>query len=335
MVASLSDRPAYTEDQLKRYFERIDLPVSVQDRLLSASSRRDELSSHFEELELLTTLQQHQLAHVPFENLSLHYFTHRTISIDASDLYVKIVERRRGGYCMENNCFFGAVLRGLGFTLYSAGARISHAVSGTGGDGYLGWSHTFNLVTLSDGQKYVVDVGFGAEPTRPLPLVTGKIWPGISRKQMRLAHENIAPNTDPGQRLWIYQSRDPSGATDAEWKNIYCFTELEFLPDDFENMNFFTSQSPKSWFTQQIVVVKLEMDERHELLGMVSLIDGRVKRTRAEESEILQFCQSEGERLAALETWFGIELEEHEKASIKGFKTELKERESSDQGLRD
>lgn len=139
MVASLSDRPAYTEAQLERYFERIDLPVSVQERLLSSCRRRDEPSSRIEELEALTTLQQHQLAHVPFENLSLHYSTHRTISIDASDLYVKIVERRRGGYCMENNCFFGAVLHGLGFTAYSAGARISHAVNGMGGDGYLGW----------------------------------------------------------------------------------------------------------------------------------------------------------------------------------------------------
>ncbi|MCJ1467014.1 N-terminal acetyltransferase [Pseudocyphellaria aurata] len=321
MVATSSDRPAYTEAQLKRYFERIDLPVSVQDRLLSASSRRDELSSHVEELELLTTLQQHQLAHVPFENLSLHYSTHRTISLDANDLYVKIVERRRGGYCMENNCFFGAVLRGLGFTGYSAGGRISHAISGTDGDGYLGWTHMFNLVTLSDGQKYVVDVGFGAEPTRPPPLVTDNIWPGIGRKQMRLLYENIAQNTDPGQRLWIYQSRD---STDAEWMDIYCFTELEFLPDDFESMNFFTSQSPTSWFTREIVVVKLEMDECHELRGMVSLIDGKVKSSRAEETETLTSCQNEGQRLAALQTWFGIELEENEKAAIKGFVTELK-----------
>lgn len=185
-------------------------------------------------------------------------------------------------------------------------------------------SHMVNLVTLSDGQKYMVDVGFGAGPTRPLPLVTGNIWPAIGRKQMRLAHENIAPNTDPGQRLWIYQSRDPSSATDVEWMNTYCFTELEYLPSDFENMNFFTSQSPKSWFTQQIVLVKFEMDQRHELVGMVTLVGGEVKRSRAEETETLKSCKSEGERLAALKTCFGIELEENEKEGIKGFLTELK-----------
>lgn len=30
-----------------------------------------------------------------------------------------------------------------------------------------------NLVTLSDGKKCVVDIGFGDDPTRPLPLMTG------------------------------------------------------------------------------------------------------------------------------------------------------------------
>lgn len=40
---------------------------------------------------------------------------------------------------MENNTFFGAVLRGLGFQVYSAGARVSHAVESTGGGGYSGW----------------------------------------------------------------------------------------------------------------------------------------------------------------------------------------------------
>lgn len=144
MNTSLSHRPSYTRSQLKLYFERIELPRPVQDQLLSLfQNPDDEFSSNFERLErqlvLLATLQQHQLAHVPFENLSLHYSSHRTISLDEADLYVKIVERRRGGYCMENNCFFGAVLHGLGFSVYSAGARVSHSIDGRGGGGYSGW----------------------------------------------------------------------------------------------------------------------------------------------------------------------------------------------------
>lgn len=142
MAAPTPSHPAiYTASQLRQYFARIALPVTVQDELLELSDSSVEHDQDSERrLALLTTLQQHQLAHVPFENLSLHYSPHRTIALDAASLYGKIVERRRGGYCMENNCFFGAVLRGLGFSVCSVGGRVSHAISGEGvAGGYNGW----------------------------------------------------------------------------------------------------------------------------------------------------------------------------------------------------
>lgn len=83
-------------------------------------------------------------------------------------------------------------------------------------------------------------------------------------------------------------------------------------------MNLFTSQNPNSWFTQNI-----EM-ENHEKVGMVTLIGGEMKRSRAEEIETLKSRRSEEERLATLKSWFDIELEENEKEGIKGLSTELK-----------
>ena len=77
-------------------------------------------------LEYLSLLQKHHLAAIPFENLSLHYSSHRQISLHSDELYKKIVESDgRGGYCMENTCIFGILLRSLGFQLYSAGARVN------------------------------------------------------------------------------------------------------------------------------------------------------------------------------------------------------------------
>ena len=81
-------------------------------------------------LALLTLLQQHQLVHIPFESLSLHYSQDRQVSIDLQDLYAKIVERRRGGYCLENNAFFAGVLRSLGFRVMSVVCRITFATRG-------------------------------------------------------------------------------------------------------------------------------------------------------------------------------------------------------------
>ena len=96
---------------------------------------------------------------VPFENLSLHYSESHNIDIDPQVLWDKVIGRGlreqakdegtetighvdseageeadssqktahnrrkwqagRGGYCMENNCFFGTILRSIGSVSYT------------------------------------------------------------------------------------------------------------------------------------------------------------------------------------------------------------------------
>lgn len=81
--------------------KQIALPASVQDALLTLHNNNDgsPLSQSAPERQLgqLTTLQRHQLAHVPFENLLLYYSPHRTLSLDNGGLYEKIVERSGAG----------------------------------------------------------------------------------------------------------------------------------------------------------------------------------------------------------------------------------------------
>jgi arylamine N-acetyltransferase len=84
-------------------------------------------------LSFLAELQKRNLASVPFEDVSLHYSKHRLLSLDPDDLFDKIVTNSRGGYCMEVNCFFGTVLRSLGFTVTNVGGRVN------GPNGYGGW----------------------------------------------------------------------------------------------------------------------------------------------------------------------------------------------------
>lgn len=105
----------YTEEQLALYFARIGLsgPQVPKDHQHGGDP-----------LALLAELQKRQIAHVPFEDLDLHYSTHHMLSLDLDDLFEKIVVRRRGGYCMETNTFFAAVLRSLGFTLITCGAKV-------------------------------------------------------------------------------------------------------------------------------------------------------------------------------------------------------------------
>ncbi|KAL8950022.1 MAG: hypothetical protein Q9222_003916 [Ikaeria aurantiellina] len=311
---ALSSRPTYHPDQITAYLRRIHhseyhLPPNDLPNLVS-----------------LTFLQQHQLAHIPFENLSLHYSQSHTISLDPDVLYQKYVEqgRGRGGYCMENNAFFGNVLRSLGFTVTSVGGRICDSVNGGEGRSYGGWSHMVNIVSLPDGKKYMVDVGFGGNgATAPLPLEENIELERIAPSEMRLIKSPLPQHTDQtNQRMWIYQVRS---FKESDWVPQYCFTETEFLPQDYEIMNFWTSQSRQSVFTSGILMAKMVMDgETGKIVGQVTMRDGEVKRRKGEEVVGTRVCRSEGERIEVLRNWFGITLTGDEERGIRGLVTELK-----------
>ena len=135
-MVKASDRPSYSVAQISKYFTHVSLPGNMLYEWLFSSMHKRPLDA----LLFLTQLQRFHLAAVPFENLQLHYSSHHTISLDPSHLYAKIVEKdNRGGYCMENNCFFGIVLRALGFTVHNAGARVALAVTGVPAEGFMGW----------------------------------------------------------------------------------------------------------------------------------------------------------------------------------------------------
>lgn len=112
----------YTDEQIARYLTRIKF---------DGQNARQKAAS--DPLGFLTALQRHHMAHVAFESLSLHYARHRTLSLDPQDLFEKIVDNGRGGYCMEVNNFFASILRSLGYTFFSIGARVRFE------DGYKGW----------------------------------------------------------------------------------------------------------------------------------------------------------------------------------------------------
>jgi hypothetical protein len=124
--------PIYSPEQLSRYFDKINIPSDLRqdvwDMTLSAlnggASARNTLT-----LSNLEALQRYQLASVPFENLDLHYSSHRSISIDPQTVFDKIVGSpcRRGGYCMENSTLFGAVLHSIGYNIVSVGGRVNEA----------------------------------------------------------------------------------------------------------------------------------------------------------------------------------------------------------------
>ncbi|KAL4729720.1 hypothetical protein ACLX1H_004143 [Fusarium chlamydosporum] len=313
----MMERIQYSESQLETYYNRINYPDSERKSTIT------NLSSEAQ-LDFLFTLSRHQLLSVPFENLTLHYSWHKVIDVNADHLYNKIVNEKRGGYCMENNSFFHTVLVTLGFEVYMVAARVfSPDVKRYGGI-----THCLNVVTIR-GKSYAVDVGFGARtPTIPMELLDGKTFQRSDSGEMRLRHDTI-PQYLSKQKVWIYEFRS---AADGEWIPQWCFIDHEVLPDDIRVMNMAPSKSPSSFFTFKVVAVqftskkedfsKMETrDSRHiggDIDGSV-FIDGNVMKYRKNgEVKMEKTFKNEDERLEALKKYFGIELAAENRRAIKG-----------------
>lgn len=108
----------YSRPQIESYLDHISFP-KVHHPLPTP-----EVVKSVAGIEYLSALQRYHLATVPFENISLHYSQEKVLSLNNEDLHDKIVRRKRGGYCMENNQFFATVLRSLGYEVVSVGARV-------------------------------------------------------------------------------------------------------------------------------------------------------------------------------------------------------------------
>lgn len=122
-----------TGDQIDEYFARIKLPKQyARDQNLAL------------DLAFLSALQAHHLTAIPYENLSLHYSQDVKINLDVSEIHAKLVQRRRGGYCMENNILLYHVLLFLKFPVYLTGARLYRCTKGKF-SGWSGWYVPRNL----------------------------------------------------------------------------------------------------------------------------------------------------------------------------------------------
>ena len=247
----LSIRPLYTPTQLSTYINHIFGPA------YSLSELQSDVQTSA--LYALKKLQLRHLCHIPWGNVSMHYSPHKTLSLDTEALFTKIVTRGLGGYCMENNLFFATVMRSLGYELYFTGGRVSHAAvegSGKHPDGFGGWEHMIILVNIA-GRTYHVDVGFSTMGAiAPLLLEKGPSGEGVPGNQVRLVRKKIAEGSS-GQAMWVLEMKNQSS---EEWRPGYCFSELEFLEQDFRNLNFRTSRDPTSWFTYTLVMTRVLLE---------------------------------------------------------------------------
>lgn len=324
-----NDQPRYTKAELNDYFARINLPPKYLESPVLSDPKQAKTKEYG--LPFIQALTRYHTSNVPFENLELHYSLHKRITLHTDDLYTKFVHRKRGGRCMENNTFFGTVLRSLGYEVRNCAGRVARTMSPfsnvrqSQAATYDGWNHMLNIVRLGD-EWYVVDVGMGAMgPNLPYPMRDGLEVTSIAPRKIRLQRRVIAesfasPDLDEAEKpkLWCFDvCHRPGSDSEDTWIPTYCFTTTEFLPQDYEMMSWYTSTHPTSFFTSLMLCTRMVLDtEGEKIVGDITLFQDSVRQTIGGKRELVKECKTEEDRVKGLHEIFGIDLTAEEKSNL-------------------
>jgi N-hydroxyarylamine O-acetyltransferase len=253
-------------------------------------------------LETLRALHLLHLQRIPYENIDV--FCHQGVKLDYESLTRKILTRRRGGYCFEQNGLFARALSELGFKFHPNLARVHRNRPSPGGR-----THHINLVEL-EGQTWVCDVGFGGSGFRE-PLV---LQADVEVEQMGETyrfHENDVHG------FYLQKKMGP------EWQPFYTFRVEPALPIDLSMSNFYTSRSPDHVFLDAIVGTRMTERGRVTLSNhtfkIYDLIEGTMER---------EIITSFTAYLASLEKHLDVELTAPERALLQSRFSTLKPPES-------
>ncbi|MCX2181862.1 arylamine N-acetyltransferase [Streptomyces sp. SKN60] len=254
----------------------------------------------------LATLRAVHRAHVesvPFENLDVALG--RRVPLDVKSLQAKLVGRRRGGYCYEQNSLLAAALERIGFAVAGRGAR-----NRTRGDALTPITHALLVVTV-DGQPWLADAGFGWQgPLEPVPLTDGARveqdgWVFDVRVE-RVGAEGVGVDRvgAEAEGVHVLRALRPEG-----WTDLYSFAPHALYPVDFELMNHYSSSHPRSRFIGQVVAHRPGAVVRRALVrdGLTSVgVDGAREERRVGPDELTDVLAEE----------FGIELDDEEAAGL-------------------
>ncbi|NXT19152.1 ARY2 protein, partial [Syrrhaptes paradoxus] len=198
------------------------------------------------DLATLTDIFQHHIRAVPFENFSIH--CGERIELDLEATYDKIVRKKRGGWCMENNNLLSWVLKTLGYDTTLLGARVYFPERDTYAEEM---DHLLLKVVLGD-KSYIVDGGFGMsyQMWQPMELVSGKDQPQTPGVFRLLEESGVWYLQKVKRKQWVPdQSISTSHNVEEEaCRQIYLFTLQPRDIEEFRGCNTRLQTSPDTLF---------------------------------------------------------------------------------------
>jgi N-hydroxyarylamine O-acetyltransferase len=202
-------------------------------------------------LDTLRVLVELHPAAIPFEAIDV--LLDRGIDISPQAVDAKLIERRRGGYCYEQNGLFARVLQVIGFDVEAMASHVRWMSEP--GTPLPPLTHRVLRVTI-DGIPWLADVGFGScVPTAPLRMDITDPQP--------TQHETFRVVPMGPQRL-------VQALVDGEWKPVYSIAAEPWLEGQYEMANWYTSTHPTSHFRHRLIVTRTTPDARY------ILADGRM-----------------------------------------------------------
>jgi N-hydroxyarylamine O-acetyltransferase len=167
------------------------------------------------------------------------------LPLDFESLYRRIVLLRRGGYCFEQNGLLYEVLEELGYSPELYLARVIYNK-----DIHPGLTHRISVVQ-HQGQRYVMDVGFGPLGPRA-PVQFSDLETDDGGRVFRIAEKR------PGEyHMQVHK--------DGDFFSLYRFELTRYGQADCELGHFFSHKHPDAAFVNHLVVSLILADETRSL----------------------------------------------------------------------
>lgn len=231
-------------------------------------------------LESLEMLTRAHLMEVPFENLTV-FDEHKEPSLEPEDLYDKVVNQKRGGYCFELNKCFYLLLQALGFECYPVPVRVIYRRPEP-----CAVSHRGTVIVL-DGKRYFGDVGYGGMgPKGVVSLETDRI-------------QVVA-----GERFVVREEGDSHVIFNLEEGFEDPVLRLHYVPwleQDFLTLNrYYSTYHGSPFVNKRVLYISTPQ-------GWVSLAD-KVFTVKENGVKTVQTLESEEQVAAVIAEHFGLEI---------------------------